>query len=85
MEMQLPCLPFFRGRRKEKTKESSPLNDTSAHFLSTVKIQCHVQSLFINRSFEEKSERVEWLENQGEWRKNEDEKLKIILAPSDER
>lgn len=28
-----------------------PFNDTtSAHFLSTVKIQCHVQSLFINRN-----------------------------------
>lgn len=26
------------------------LNDTSAHFLSAVKIQCHVQSLFINRN-----------------------------------
>lgn len=28
----------------------SPFNDTSAHFLPTVKIQCHVQSLFINRN-----------------------------------
>lgn len=39
-------LPFPGGET-----DSSPFNDTSAHFLlSTAKIQCHVQSLFINRN-----------------------------------
>lgn len=47
--------------------------DTSAHFLSTVKIQCHVQSLFINRN-EMLALRMQHERRAREWRRRMGEK-----------